>query len=49
MTLPEALAERKARNGKPISKKDLIGCGKAERVWMEAEVLFWEKVDSMTE
>ncbi|GAA5841372.1 hypothetical protein JCM9279_000629 [Rhodotorula babjevae] len=43
MTLPEAVAEREPRQGKPITAKDVVK-GKPERVWKEAEALFWDKL-----
>lgn len=42
MTLPEAMTERSARLGTPIKRSD-AGTG-PERVWREAEGLFWEKL-----
>jgi len=43
MTLPEAVAEREPRQGKPITAKDVVK-GEPERVWKEAEALFWDKL-----
>lgn len=40
LTLPDALAERAPRQGKPISASE-AGSG-PERVWKEAEALFWK-------
>ncbi|GJN89786.1 hypothetical protein Rhopal_002775-T1 [Rhodotorula paludigena] len=42
LTLPQALAEREPRQGKPVQASE-AGTG-PERVWKEAEALFWSKV-----
>lgn len=39
MTLPEAIAERQPRQGKPLTAAD-VGNG-PERVWKQSEELFW--------
>jgi len=42
LTLPEAVAERSPRQGKPIEAQDVTKG--PERVWKEAEALFWNKL-----
>ncbi|GAA5854607.1 hypothetical protein JCM8547_004906 [Rhodosporidiobolus lusitaniae] len=42
LTLPDAIAEREPRKGKPIAAAD-VAKG-PERVWKEAEALFWTKL-----
>ena len=42
LTLPQAIADRDPRQGKPIKASE-AGSG-PERVWREAEALFWQKL-----
>ncbi|BGP15046.1 hypothetical protein JCM10213_002809 [Rhodosporidiobolus nylandii] len=43
LTLPQAVAERQPRQGKSIAAQD-VAKGTPERVWKEAEALFWERL-----
>ncbi|KAK4056536.1 Saccharopine dehydrogenase [Microbotryomycetes sp. JL221] len=44
LTLPAALKERKERNNKPITQKDVVGCKGEERCFKESEALMWDRM-----
>jgi saccharopine dehydrogenase (NAD+, L-lysine-forming) len=47
LTLPQAIKDREPRQGQPIKQSE---AGKGpERVWREAEGLFWQKMGEMKE